>query len=344
LIGIGYWSVAGSLLYNRGVHFDKENFMKIWVRTATTVAIAALAAVITLSIPNTAKAQPPTGAKGGKGGGKGFAQDPRAQTRSYHFEDTSEDLPYSVYVSSKIKKDQKAPLIVTLHGLGAPQTIMMGAQAIDLAEAGGYILVSPMGYNTGGWYGSPAFAAGGGRGKGKAAPPGDGKGAPDAVPNAGGGAPKGKGPGGGGGAPQPENLRELSEKDTMNVIAMVRKEFKIDDKRIYVMGHSMGGAGALYLGSKYPKMFAAVGAEAPAAFWDTKKQTLQAMKDAKVPVMIVHGDIDEVVPVANSHAWVEIMNELKMNYEFVEQPGITHGPVIQSGLKPIHEFFAKHKK
>ncbi len=318
--------------------------MRIWIRTTTALTFGALAAWLILSVPDTAQAQPPAPAKG-KGGGKGFAQDPRAQTRTYHFEDTNEDLPYSVYVSSKVKKDQKAPLIVTLHGLGAPQTIMMGAQAIDLAEAGGYILVAPMGYNTGGWYGSPAFAAGAGRGKGKGAPPAaaDGKGAPDAAPNAG-AAPKGKGIPGAGGPPQPANLRELSEKDTMNVIAMVRKEFKIDDKRIYVMGHSMGGAGALYLGSKYPKMFAAVGAEAPAAFWDTKKQTLQAMKDAKIPVMIVHGDIDEVVPVANSHAWVDIMKELKMNYEFVEQPGITHGPVIQSGLKPIYEFFAKHKK
>lgn len=313
--------------------------MRISSQTSFGVVFAALAACLTLNVPNAAQAQAPAAAKaGGKGGGKGFAQDPRAQTRSYHFEDTNEDLPYSVYVSSKVKKDQKAPLIVTLHGLGAPQTIMMGAAAIDLAEAGGYILVAPMGYNTGGWYGSPAFTAGPGRGKGKGAPPtaGDGKGAPDAA--------KGKAPGGIVGPPQPANLRELSEKDTMNVIAMVRKEFKIDDKRIYVMGHSMGGAGALYLGSKYPKMFAAVGAEAPAAFWDAKKETLQKMKDAKVPVMIVHGDIDEVVPVANSHAWVDIMKELKMNYEFVEQPGITHGPVIQSGLKPIYEFFAKHKK
>ena len=320
--------------------------MKIWIRTTTTVAFAALAAWLTLSIPATAQAQPPAGAKGGKGGGKGFAQDPRAQTRTYHFADTNEELPYSLYVSSKVKKDQKAPLVVTLHGLGAPQTIMMGTAAIDLAEAGGYILVAPMGYNTGGWYGSPAFAAGAGRGKGKAVPPapGDGNGAPNAAPNPGGGAAKGKGVPGIGGGNQPANLRELSEKDTMNVIAMVRKEFKIDDKRIYVMGHSMGGAGALYLGSKYPKMFAAVGAEAPAAFWDTKKETLQAMKDAKVPVMIVHGEIDEVVPVANSRAWVEIMKELKMNYEFIEQPGITHGPVIQSGLKPLYEFFAKHKK
>ena len=86
----------------------------------------------------------------------------------------------------------------------------------------------------------------------------------------------------------------------MNVLAMVRKEFKVDDKRIYLMGHSMGGAGALFLGGKYANMFAAVGAEAPAAFWQTRKETLQPMKDAKVPVMIVHGDTDEVVPVTNS--------------------------------------------
>src|SRR5436309_2072738 len=132
----------------------KKNRMRIWIRTTTAVAFAALAAWLTLSIPNTVQAQAPAGAKG-KGGGKGFAQDPRAQTRTYHFEDTNEDLPYSIYVSSKVKKDKKVPLVVTLHGLGAPQTIMMGKTAIDLAEEAGYILVAPMGYNTGGWYGSP---------------------------------------------------------------------------------------------------------------------------------------------------------------------------------------------
>jgi len=320
--------------------------MRIRIRTTTAVAFATLAAWLTLSIPNAVQAQAPAGAKG-KGGGKGFAQDPRAETRTYHFEDTNEDLPYSLYVSSKVKKDKKAPLVVTLHGLGAPQTIMMGKTAVDLAEEAGYILLSPMGYNTGGWYGSPA-GAGPGRGKGKGAPPAA-PGTPNGPPNAApkgppDGAAKGKGFGGFAGANQPANLRELSEKDVMNVIAMIRKEFKVDEKRIYIMGHSMGGAGAIYLGSKYPKMFAAVAAEAPAAFWQTRKETLQPMKDAKVPVMIVHGDADEVVPVANSRAWVDIMKELKMDHEFVEQTGITHGPVIESGLKPIYEFFAKHKK
>ncbi len=316
--------------------------MNLSIRKTTVVAIAGLAAWLTLSVPDGVLAQAPAAAKGGgkgNGKGRGFAQDPRAQTRTYHFTDTNEDLPYSLYVSSKVRPNQKAPMIVTLHGLGAPQTIMMGTAAIDLAEAGGYILVAPMGYNTAGWYGSPAFAPGAGRGKGKGAP-GGAKGAPAAK---GPGGAKGKGPGFGGGN-QPENLRELSEKDVTNVIAMVRKEFNVDEDRIYIMGHSMGGAGALFLGSKYADMFAAVGAEAPAAFWQTRKETLQKMKDAHVPVMIVHGDIDEVVPVTNSEAWVDAMKDLGMEYEFVKQPGITHGPVINSGLAPIYEFFAKHTK
>lgn len=310
--------------------------MRTWIRPKTAAALVALTGCLALSIPQSALAQAPSPAPegGGRGRGARFAQDPRAQTRTYHFEDTNEDLPYSIYVSTKVTPDQKAPMIVTLHGLGAPQTIMMGKTAIDLAEEGGYILVAPMGYDVSGWYGTPAFARGAGRGRGNRAPGAgaNGRGAPP--------------PGRAGFTPrnEPANVRELSEKDVMNVIAMVRKEFNVDDSRIYIMGHSMGGAGAIFLGAKYASMFAAVGAEAPAAFWSTKKETMQLLKDANVPVMIVQGDIDEMVPVANNREWVDVMKDLNMEYEYVEQPGITHGPVIQSGLKPIYEFFAKHSK
>ena len=82
--------------------------------------------------------------------------DPRVQIRMHHFAETNEDIPYALFVSSKVKKDKKAPLIVTLHGIGGTHTTMMRPNAIDLAEAGGYILLAPMGYNPRGWYGAPA--------------------------------------------------------------------------------------------------------------------------------------------------------------------------------------------
>jgi hypothetical protein len=48
----------------------------------------------------------------------------------------------------------------------------------------------------------------------------------------------------------PPNLRELSERETLEVVDLIRKEFKVDDDRTYPMGHSMGGAGTLYLAIK----------------------------------------------------------------------------------------------
>src|SRR5215472_4751323 len=72
--------------------------------------------------------------------------DPRVQQRTYHFQDTNEDLPYAVFVSSKVTKDKKNPLIIALHGLGGDQNSLMRGNTLDLAEEGGYILVGPIGY------------------------------------------------------------------------------------------------------------------------------------------------------------------------------------------------------
>src|SRR4051794_9547664 len=183
--------------------------------------------------------------------------DPRVQIRMHHFAETNEDIPYALFVSSKVRKGKKAPMIVTLHGIGGTHTTMMRPNAIDLAEAGGDILLAPMGYNPRGGYGAP--------------PPRGRPGAPPAPPHP---PPAAAPPQGRRGLPpgllsdpnDPPNLRELSERETLEVVDLIRKEFKVDDDRTYLMGHSMGGAGALYLAIKYPQRWAAIAALAPAAF------------------------------------------------------------------------------
>jgi len=46
-------------------------------------------------------------------------------------------------------KGKNNPLIISLHGLGGTQDTMMreSLRSVQLAEEGGYILVTPMGYN-----------------------------------------------------------------------------------------------------------------------------------------------------------------------------------------------------
>jgi predicted peptidase len=262
--------------------------------------------------------------------------DPRVQIRMHHFADTNEDIPYALFVSSKVTRGKKAPMIVSLHGLGGTHTTMMRANAIDLAEAGGYILLAPMGYNPRGWYGIPA------------GPPRRGGPPPTAAPNATGaaapanparqGAPRG---GAFAGANDPPNVRELSEKETVQVVDLVRKEFTVDDDRTYLMGHSMGGAGTYYLAMKYPQRWAAIAAIAPAAFG---LQASSLNKIPNMPVMVVHGDMDTAVPVALSRTWVEVMKALKMPHQYIEVAGGDHGSVISSHQGEIFAFFAKYSK
>lgn len=270
-----------------------------------------------------APAQPP---------GRGVV-DSRVQQRTYTFADSGEQMPYALFVSSKVTRDKKSPLIVSLHGLGGDQNTMVreSLRSVELAEQGGYILVAPMGYNSGGWYGIPPGAprAGG--------------------PNAAGRGGRGAGfrvTAGGTAITEAAKVREASEKDVMTVLDMVRKEFNVDERRIYLMGHSMGGAGTYYLGSKHANIWAALAPIAPAAMGMTNDRAtvLQAIKDGGVPMLVSMGDADEAVPVANVRTWVDTMKELQMNFEYKEYPGLSHGPIMAGSMADIYAYFARHTK
>jgi predicted esterase len=114
-----------------------------------------------------------------------------------------------------------------------------------------------------------------------------------------------------------------------------------DEDMKYLMGHSMGGAGTLYLGAKYGSIWAAIAPIAPAAF-GIEPDSLEKIKD--MPVIFVHGAADEVVPVNVSQRWVAKAKELNMTYEYNDMEGISHGPVITAALPSVYEFFAKHSK
>jgi predicted esterase len=289
---------------------------------AARVIRRALCVLVPLATVGVVLAQEPVPGRGGRGP---IPVDPRVQIRMHHFGETNEEIPYALFVSSKVDPKKKAPMIVTLHGLGGTHTTMMRPVALDLAEAGGYILVAPMGYNPRGWYGIP-----------RGIPRGRANGAPAPAPLARGPLPPGLT-----GANDPPNVRELSEKETLEVVDIVRKEFKVDDDRTYLMGHSMGGAGTLYLAVKHPKRWAAIAALAPAAF-GIEPDSLA--KIPKTPVMIVHGDMDTVVPPSVSRPWVDKMRSLKITHEYIEVPGGDHGTVISSHQAEIFAFFAKHQR
>jgi poly(3-hydroxybutyrate) depolymerase len=300
---------------------------------ATLVSAAACFSLIS-SADVLAQAAPAPGQGAPRGGG--MAADPRAESRTYRLDGANIDVPYCFYKSTKVSASKPAPLIVALHGMGAPPSIMCNKTSIDLAEEGGYILVAPMGYSTTGWYGSPVINMRP-RGNGPGGPPAA---APAAGPAA---APAAAAPP----APSNADIEKWSEADVMNVLATMRKEFNVDPKRIYLTGHSMGGAGTLFLANKHANLWAAAAPVAPASFMMTEKRAdiLKGIQQANLPLIIVQGDADTVVPATNARLWVETAKEIGLkDFKYVEQPGIDHGPVITTSQKDIFEFFAAHSK
>lgn len=235
--------------------------------------------------------------------------DARVQQKTYAFVPTGEEMKYSLYVSSKVDPNVPAPLIVALHGMGGDSNFIVRGKLVDLAEERGYIVVGPMGYNVTGWYGSPVIVMGGGE-------------------------------------PKPANLNGMSELDVMTVMEIARSQFNIDPNRIYLMGHSMGGAGAIYLGQKHAEKWAAAAAIAPAAFMmqARAKQVLAPYKEEGIPLMITEGSIDNVVPPDSVRAWAAAMRELELEHEYVEKDGLDHGTIINGSMDDIFRFFAAHKR
>ena len=256
----------------------------------------ALALLLCSTAPQVLSGQEPGGV---------VAADPRVQGLTYTMEETGEEVPYALFVPSGYDSSREWPLIVALHGLGRPYDWVMGYEGyLDMAERDGYITVTPKGYHPRAWYGS--------RG--------------DGIPR--------------GAAPEaeqgnlPDNLGELGEKDVMNVLEIVRDRYNIDESRIYLWGHSMGGAGTYHLAAKYPDIWAAVGVAAPAP--SVAPEQLESF--VHIPIIALQGDEDGLV--TTTRRWVTKMSELGMQHVYIEIEGGDHSRFINSSAETVSKLFS----
>ena len=61
-------------------------------------------------------------------------------------------------------------------------------------------------------------------------------------------------------------------------------------------------------------------------------------------MILVHGDADQSVAVAQSRRWAEKMRDLKMTYEYYEIPGAAYRDAITGGPRRVFAFFDKHSR
>ncbi len=132
--------------------------------------------------------------------------------------------------------------------------------------------------------------------------------------------------------------RGSAEKDVLDVLADVRRDYKVDATRIYMMGHSMGGFGTWSIAANYPAIFAALGPFAGGG----SPASMEKIKH--IPQFVVHGDNDKTVAVGSSRAMVEAGKKFGVTIEYVEVPGGSHSDVVAPKMGAMLDFFAKQQK
>jgi predicted peptidase len=105
---------------------------------------------------------------------------------------------------------------------------------------------------------------------------------------------------------------------TLEVIDELRREFPIDDKRIYVTGQSMGGAGAWHIIAHRPRFFAA------AAICCGSASSEDGTGSITTPVWNFHGDADATVPVSLSRERIAARRKAGGHPLSTEYAGVDH--------------------
>lgn len=118
-------------------------------------------------------------------------------------------------------------------------------------------------------------------------------------------------------APQTSNEHDTTA--TLAVLRHVLEEYRVDSTRIYLIGQSLGGYGALAALEAEPTLFAAAVVIAAGG------STSHARQYAKVPAWFFHGERDEVIPVAQPRRIVTATKRAGGRVRYTEYKGEGHG-------------------
>lgn len=118
----------------------------------------------------------------------------------------------------------------------------------------------------------------------------------------------------------------------------IQKEYRVDERRIYVTGYSMGGAGTWALGMHASQRFAAI---APLC---GRLIPLRIGNLWRTPVWVFHGKKDEVVPFGQSEEAVEFLKGMgneEVRFTIYPEDGHEIWPKVYQSPE-IYQWFLSH--
>ncbi|MBI9072585.1 MAG: prolyl oligopeptidase family serine peptidase [Melioribacteraceae bacterium] len=143
------------------------------------------------------------------------------------------------------------------------------------------------------------------------------------------------------------NWEDWGRMDALEVLDIAMKNYSIDENRVYLTGHSMGGHGTWHIGGTFPDRFAAIGPSAGwISFWSYRYRNTQKTKSKvkqlidrtgnpsdtytiaknyeQLGIYIIHGSADDNVRATQSHSMIDTLKKFHKDFTYHEEPGAGH--------------------
>ncbi len=109
-----------------------------------------------------------------------------------------------------------------------------------------------------------------------------------------------------------------SERLVIDLLDSLPAEYNIDPERILITGYSLGGMGTWHFAARYPERF-----RAAIIMAGRPPENVSAI-DWQIPLMVIHGRNDEIVPINATNNAVFALEERNVDITFRVLEGVTH--------------------
>jgi dienelactone hydrolase len=118
----------------------------------------------------------------------------------------------------------------------------------------------------------------------------------------------------------------------LSAIESVKRAYNIDDDRVYVTGMSNGGLGTYFMTTRFPGLFAAGCSIAGNPVNENTEDDDPAflLNLVNVPISLIHGALDNVIPVEADRTMKARMDSLGYWIEYLEHEDIGHDMLYDS--------------
>ena len=138
---------------------------------------------------------------------------------------------------------------------------------------------------------------------------------------------------------KPSDTWVIKAAAVLELIKLVKKQYEVDNKRVYITGHSLGSNGSLYVASKSSKLFAGIVVLGAGYSEESLVPVI-----ITPPIWLIHAENDENVPASIAKKTAGVLRKINKGFMYSIMPNYNHSQLLELyNQDSIYNWLLKHR-